>query len=175
MKRPSSRQLVRYLLIAAAAIVVFAMARPSEEIAGATVRQGSEPSRPAKRSGTALPANTAAYLSWLAHRSSDAKDAPALFATHSWFVPPPPPPPQPPPAAPPPPTAPPLPFALLGTFAAQGDEQTYFLARGDRIFDVKLGAAFDDDYQLVGVNEANLTILYKPMNARQTLALGGSP
>ena len=175
MKRPTSQQVVRSVLIAAAAIAVFAMTRPSEEVASATVRQESEPSRAARRSGTALPAGTAAYLTWLAHRTSDAKDAPALFATHTWFAPPPPLQPPPPPAPPPPPSAPTLPFALLGTFAAQGDEQTYFLARGDRIFDVKLGATFDNDYQLVDANEANLTILYKPMNARQTLALGGSP
>jgi hypothetical protein len=175
MKRPSSQQVVRCLLMAAAAIAVFAMTRPSEEVASATVRQEREPSRATRRAGTALPASTAAYLTWLAHRTSDAKDAPALFATHTWFVPPPPPPPAPPPALPPAPTAPALPFALLGTFAAQGDEQTYFLARGDRIFDVKLGATFDNDYQLVDANQANLTILYKPMNARQTLALGGIP
>jgi hypothetical protein len=175
MKRPSSQQVVRYVLMAAAGIAVFAMTRPSEEIASATVRQEREPSRAAGRSGTALPAGTAAYLTWLAHRTSDAKDSPALFATHTWFVPPPPAPPPPPPAPPLPPSAPTLPFALLGTFAAQGDEQTYFLARGDLIFDVKLGATFDNDYQLLDANEANLTILYKPMNARQTLALRGIP
>jgi hypothetical protein len=62
----------------------------------------------------------AAFLTRLAHRTSNSTTADALFATRSWYVAPPPPPL--PPAAPvvaAPPTAPPL-FTLLGSYAVQG-------------------------------------------------------
>jgi hypothetical protein len=86
----------------------------------------------------------------------------------------PPPPPAPPPAAPAAPTAPPLPFTLLGSYAAEGDQATYFLARDDRIYDVKAGDAIDADYTLIAADGANLIFNYKPLNSRQSLALGGT-
>jgi hypothetical protein len=73
-----------------------------------------------------------------------------------------------------PPTAPPLPFTLLGSYAAQGDQVTYFLARGDRIYNVKPGDAIDADYTLLEADGTNLVFNYKPLNSRQSLALGGT-
>jgi hypothetical protein len=142
-----------------------AAARPSGDVTGAEHR------------ATALNANAAAFLTRLAHRTADSKTAPALFASRSWYVPPPPPPPAPVavPAGPPPaPTAPPLPFVFMGSYAAQGDAVTYFLERGDRIYDVKVGDGVDADYSLVAVEGGNMIFNYKPLNARQSLALGGA-
>jgi hypothetical protein len=90
-------------------------------------------------------------------------------------VPPPPvaAPPAEPPAPPPPPTAPPLPFTFIGSYAVQGDQAVFFVARNDRIYDLKTGDAVDNDYTLVAVDASNMIFNYKPLNARQTLALGG--
>jgi hypothetical protein len=141
------------------------------------VTRGARDSPKAQRDGSTLNSNAAAFLTRLAHRTAESGRAGALFASRSWHVappPPPPPPPAPPPAAAAPPTAPPLPFTLLGSYAAEGDQVTYFLARDDRIYDVKAGDAVDADYTLVAADGANLTFNYKPLNSRQSLALGGT-
>ena len=138
-------------------------------------------SRMATTSGAAGPestltANAAAFLTRLAHRTADSKASADLFATHSWYVAPPPPPPAPPapPAPPPVPVAPPLPFTFLGSYAAEGDKPTYFLSRGDRIYDVKVGDSLDSEYSLDASEGSNLIFTYKPLKARQSLLAGGA-
>ena len=99
--------------------------------------------------------------------------AAGLFSPHSWHVEPPPPPAPAAPAAPPPaPAAPPLPFTFVGRYALQGDEATFFIERGDRIYDVKPGDEIDAEYTFVAVNGENMIFNYKPLNTRQSLALG---
>jgi hypothetical protein len=109
-------------------------------------------------------------------RVADATLAGELFATHSWYVPPPPPPPAPPVKAepPPPPMAPPLPFAFLGSYTPGGDVTVFFLTRGDRVYDVKVGDLIDDTYELAGAADGQLTFNYKPLNQQQTLATGAA-
>jgi hypothetical protein len=99
--------------------------------------------------------------------------ASALFAQHSWYVRPPPPPPAAPPP-PPEPTAPPLPYAFVGSFAPQGDKPVYFLARGDRVIDAHVGDRLDGVYQLESAAGGQLEFLYLPLNIRQRLAAGVS-
>ncbi len=109
-------------------------------------------------------------------RVADASKADALFGAKSWYVPPPPayvPPPPPPP--PPPPTAPPLPFVFLGSYTPSGDVTVYFLTRGDRVYDVKVGDTVDGIYQIESAKGGQLTFNYKPLNQRQTLATGATP
>jgi hypothetical protein len=48
------------------------------------------------------------------------------------------------------------------------------LSRGDRIYDVRLGDELDIDYALVAIDGGNLIFNFKPLNARQTLAIGGT-
>ena len=88
-----------------------------------------------------------------------------LFASRSW---------QPPPPAPPPvrkPTAPPLPFKYAGkliedktvrVFLTQGDTTT-LVAQGD-----KLG-----NYDIERVTTASVVLLFRPLQAKQTLNFGG--
>jgi hypothetical protein len=99
--------------------------------------------------------------------------AAALFAQHSWVVlalapalPPPPPPPEP--------TAPPLPYAFLGSFAPDGAEPVYFLARGDRVIDAHVGDRLDGVYQLESAAGGQLVFVYLPLDVHQTLASGAS-
>jgi hypothetical protein len=110
-----------------------------------------------------------------AGRVADAAASAALFASHSWYTPPPPPPPAPPPqvVAPVAPTAPPLPFAYLGSYAPAGATAVYFLTRGDQIYDVKAGDVIDSNYTFEGPRGAQLVFTYKPLNVQQTLAAEG--
>ncbi len=169
------RRMMTYAAIGAAILGLAMFGQSSDDSNAAVTRLGGASAR-SQQGASALNPNAAAFLTRLAHRTADSKTADALFATHSWYVAPPPPPPPPP--APPvvvaAPTAPPLPFAFLGSYAAEGDQVTYFLSRGDRIYDVKKGEAIDADYALVEADGANLIFNYKPLNSRQSLAIGGT-
>jgi hypothetical protein len=102
--------------------------------------------------------------------------APALFAQHSWYVPPPPGPPPPPAQPPPPPdpTAPPFPYTFVGSFAPQGDLPVFFLSRGDRVIDARVGDRLDGVYQFESASGGQLVFVYLPLNIRQSLAVGVS-
>ncbi len=145
-------------------------AAPASAHAAASGRQAPPPR-------STLSADTAALLTRLAHRGADSTSSRDLFAAHSWYVPPPPPPPPPPapPVAPSKPTPPALPFVFLGSYAAQGDPATYFLSRGDRIYDVKVGESIDAEYSLDSMDGSNLIFNYLPLKAHQSLPIGGSP
>ena len=101
--------------------------------------------------------------------------ASALFSVQSWYVAPPPPPPPPPVAAAPPPapTAPPLPFAFMGSYRPDGAATpTYFLTAGDRVYDVKIGDTLDNTYSVDGIKSGQLLLTYKPLKIQQSLAVG---
>jgi hypothetical protein len=99
--------------------------------------------------------------------------AAALFAPHSWYVPPPPPPPAAPPP-PPEPTAPPFPYTLIGSFAPDGHPPVFFLSRGDRVTDARVGDRLDGIYQFESAAGGQLVFVYLPLNISQTLAVGVS-
>ena len=171
------RRLTIIATIGAAVLLWSFLGQSSDETSAAAVRPARERAPTNERGNSTLTADAAAVLTRLAHRTTDTKTAGALFASHTWFVPPPPPPPAPVQLAgpPPAPTAPPLPFTFIGSYALQGDAATYFIARGDRIYDVKMGDAVDNDYTFVAIEGSNMIFNYKPINARQSLALGGTP
>jgi len=105
--------------------------------------------------------------------------ASALFAPHSWYVPPPrrpPPPPAPPVQQPPPPapTAPPLPYAFVGSYASEGGHPVFFLSRGDRVIDARVGDRLDGVYQFESATDGQLVFIYLPLNIRQTIPSGAS-
>ena len=97
----------------------------------------------------------------------------ALFAVQSWYIAP----PAPPPArvavqAPPPPSAPPLPFAFMGSYKSQDGNPTFFLTAGDRVYDVKVGDTLDNTYSVDGVKSGQLLLTYMPLKIQQSLAVG---
>jgi hypothetical protein len=102
-------------------------------------------------------------------RTSQTDAVPDLFAAVSWYVAPPPPPEPPPPA----PSAPPLPFVYLGQYI-EGDQQTIMLTRGARMLNVRVGEVIDKTYQVVSMQDGQLTFLYLPLNVAQSLATGTS-
>jgi hypothetical protein len=112
---------------------------------------------------------------WFAPADRIVKDtaAASLFSPHSWYVAPPPPPPapvvyQPPPA----PTAPPLPFAFMGSYRTQGGGAVYYLTAGDRVYDVKVGDTLDNTYSVDGVKSGQLLLTYMPLKIQQSIAVG---
>src|SRR6185369_9460922 len=102
--------------------------------------------------------------------------AAALFAQHSWYVlkPAPLPPPEPPPPPPPPPTAPPFPYTFVGSLTREGHPPVFFLARGDRVTDARVGDRLDGVYQFESAAGGQLVFVYLPLNIRQNLAAGVS-
>ena len=99
------------------------------------------------------------------HREND------LFSAHSWYKAPPPPPPAAAPPPPAPPTAPPLPFTYVGSFQ-QDTVTVYYLVRGDRAYDVKIGDVLDETYSVDGVSDGQLMLTYLPLAESQGLLLG---
>ena len=180
----ASKRMMIYAVLGAGSLGLTFFGQPSQDTSAAVSKPEAataHSSRMATTSGAAGPestltANAAAFLTRLAHRTADSKASADLFATHSWYVAPPPPPPAPPapPAPPPVPVAPPLPFTFLGSYAAEGDKPTYFLSRGDRIYDVKVGDSLDSEYSLDASEGSNLIFTYKPLKARQSLLAGGA-
>jgi len=91
-----------------------------------------------------------------------------LFEAKSWYVPPPPPKPLPPP----PPSAPPLPFAYMGKLIEDG-QLTVFLTKQERNYVVKAGDTIDGMYKVEALTPSMMTLVYLPLNIKQTLMIGG--
>jgi hypothetical protein len=121
-----------------------------------------------------LPSSSASVLLELAHRAADAAQASELFAPRSWYSPPPPPPP-PAPAPEAAPVAPPLPYTLMGSYTDSDNTTVYFVAREDRVYDVKPGDTLDQTYSVAAVENGQLVFIYKPLNVRQLLPIGATP
>lgn len=90
-----------------------------------------------------------------------------LFKSKSWYVPPPPPKPVPPP----PPAAPPLPFAYMGKLMEEG-AMTVFMTSQDRNYVVKSGDVIDGTYRVESITPSSLTLIYLPLNIKQSMTLG---
>lgn len=127
-------------------------------------RKGSaQPAQPPIEEGITL------KLSKLQRDELAKDDAPSdLFAAKSWYVPPPPPKPLPPP----PPSAPPLPYAYMGKMIEDG-HLTVFLTRQDRNYVVKAGETLEGMYKVESVTPQMMTLVYLPLNMKQTLMIGG--
>lgn len=91
-----------------------------------------------------------------------------LFEVKSWYVPPPPPKPLPPP----PPSAPPLPFVYMGKLVEDG-LLTVFLTKQELNYVVKVGDTIDGMYKVEEASPRMMTLIYLPLNIKQTLMIGG--
>jgi hypothetical protein len=134
--------------------------------------------RPAARPGHAVPAGRDPSMRDEVFRQTGRiaadTEAASLFSPHSWFVAPPSPPPPPAVAyqPPPPPTAPPLPFAFMGSYKAEDGASIYFLTAGDRVFDVRIGDTLDRTYSVDAVQSGQMMLTYMPLKIQQSLAVG---
>ena len=78
------------------------------------------------------------------------------------------------PAAAPPPVAPPLPFTYMGKLMS-GPEAKVFLTLGDRNLVLREGDTVDSIYRIEKIAESAITLVYLPLDERQTIATGESP
>ena len=69
------------------------------------------------------------------------------------------------------PTAPPLPFQFLGSFEQDGST-TYFIVKGDRAYNVKVGDVLEETYSVDSVANGQLMFTYLPLHTSQGLRLG---
>jgi hypothetical protein len=97
-----------------------------------------------------------------------------IFAPRSW-QPAPPPPPKPAAPVDARPTVPSLPFVYAGQL---GDPQTgkliIYLTRGDTVHTVSTGDVIDESYRIEAITDRQVTFVYLPMKAQQTLAIPGN-
>jgi hypothetical protein len=174
------------ITLRAKALIGIALACTGYVVLMPDTSQTVEPARkssaaaPAASSGShgvhAAPAGRKAPIMNASYRMSDRivadTAAASLFSPQSWYVAPPPPPPAPVIVqAPVAPTAPPLPFAFMGSYRTDG-AATYFLTAGDRVYDVKVGDTLDNTYSVDGVKSGQLLLTYMPLKIQQSLAVG---
>jgi hypothetical protein len=173
----------KLLVVAAVAIGGYVAFSPNdsttaEPTIGNTTASHAHSPRPAQ---TRRQSATHALL-MLAHRVSANTSPTALFASHSWYTPPPPPPaPAPAPgltaaqeAALNAPVAPPLPFAYMGTYSADGSQPVFFLTQGDRVYNVRVGDTLNDTYSVDSFANGQLVMTYKPLKIKQQMTVGSA-
>lgn len=128
-------------------------------------------SRPASRHAPAVMEVADVQLQRLDQRTDSDVEMIDVFKGKSWYVPPPPPPP-PKPVPPPPPTAPPLPYAFIGSYQEPGGRLIIFLNRGERVYSVSPGDVIENTYHVDGVAAGKLSLTYLPLNIKQTMNIG---
>ena len=66
------------------------------------------------------------------------------------------------------PSAPPMPYRVAGQMVLEGAAQVV-LAKGDRVLTVREGETLEDGYRVEAVKADGVTLVYVPMNVRETL------
>jgi len=95
-----------------------------------------------------------------------------IFAVRTWE--PPPPVVEPVTAGPPPPpAAPPLPFRYAGKLEEPGKATVIFLTHGEQMLAVSPGQLIDGRYRVGKLEGGQLHFLYRPLNIRQSIPVGG--
>lgn len=71
------------------------------------------------------------------------------------------------------PTAPALPFTVIGK-KLEGSEWEVYLTRGDQTYIAKQGGELAGDYRVDAISPTQITLIYLPLNEKQTLQTGAS-
>lgn len=171
---------VLILLAGALGLVIYtAMQGEGEETVEASARPRSAAGE-ITRDTTAPTASGASAASAVAASAVLAN----LFPAQSWA---PPPPPTPTPGPPPPtpiPVAPPLPFAVVGSWHQRGVDQIVVEAAGqqfvlcqrcDALGRIQQGETLLGSYRLDSISREAVVFTYMPLNQQQTLPVGGTP
>ena len=72
------------------------------------------------------------------------------------------------------PSAPPLPYRFAGRLVRDGTLQI-FLARGDVAIPIKQGQILDGAYRVEAIGEDRVTLVYLPLNHKDSIALRYAP
>jgi len=115
-----------------------------------------------------------AGLDKLGKRGQSEHKAVDIFKGKSWYVAPPKPKyvPPPPPPPPPPPTAPPLPYAYMGSYQGKDGRMIIFLTRGDQVYSVSPGDVLEGTYRVEGIASGQVVLIYLPLNIQQSISIG---
>lgn len=174
----------RALIGIALAIAGYVAFNPSDgdPTVEAAVAKRSSPTHPIGSAEQPRTRSAGSFAAALANRVAGGTAAASLFAVHTWYTPPPPPPPAPAhviseqqAAALRTPTAPPIPFAYVGTYTPDGSAPVFFLTQGDRVYNVRVGDTLDNKYSIDAFTNGQLVMTYKPLNIQQQLLVGVSP
>lgn len=71
------------------------------------------------------------------------------------------------------PTAPPLPFTVIGK-KFERDTWEVYLARGEQTYIATQGADIAGEYRVSAIEATQITLIYLPLNEKQTLQTGAS-
>ena len=160
MRRPPRIAVLIALLAAAAAWVAIDLRSPAvptsakapasgasqdPERAAAPASEVKQPGIPARSALGRIAADPFSAQSWLPRRK------PAVVSS-----------------APPEPVTPPLPYRFAGQFHRESGIEVY-VARGEEIFPVKEGDTLDGQYKVDSVSATEVSFIYLPSGARQTL------
>jgi len=115
------------------------------EHAAAPASEAKQPGIPARSALGRIAADPFSAQSWLPRRK------PAVVSS-----------------APPEPVTPPLPYRFAGQFHRESGIEVY-VARGEEIFPVKEGDTLDGQYKVDSVSTTEVSFIYLPSGARQTL------
>jgi hypothetical protein len=115
-----------------------------------------------------------AGLEKLGKRAQTERKTVDIFKGKSWYVAPPKPKavPPPPPPPPPPPTAPPMPYAYMGSYLGKDGRMIIFLTKGDQVYSVSPGDVIEGTYRVEGIASGQLVLIYLPLNIQQTISIG---
>lgn len=129
-------------------------------------------STPAEVEVTSVEKNPKVSRLDLARIDRDPNEAIAIdvFAPKSWYKPPPPP-LQSAAAQPAAPVAPALPFKYVGQLGEVDGKVTIYLAKGEKVYIVRVGEVLDEQYRLDAIHETHLTFTFIPMDKQQALAV----
>src|SRR5881409_3492269 len=159
MRRPPRIAVLIALLAGAAAWVAIDLRGPAAPTSAKAPASGApqDPERSAAASQAKPPGIPA--------RSALGRIAADPFSAQSWL-------PRRKPAvvssAPPEPVTPPLPYRFAGQFHRESGIDVY-VARGEEIFPVKEGDTLDGQYKVDSVSTTEVSFVYLPSGARQTM------
>jgi hypothetical protein len=63
----------------------------------------------------------------------------------------------------------------MGSYTPDGAAPVFFLTRGDRVYNVKIGDTLDNTYLVDSLSNGQLVLTYKPLDIKQQLAVEGTP
>jgi hypothetical protein len=133
-----------------------------------------------RRAGSALAVTAPPVMAPVASAPARLTDEPASadpFQARSWLPPPPPVKPMPvlvaAPAASVAPVAPPVPFGFMGRMEAGAGAPKVFLTHKEALVVAGVGDVIDKLYRVEDISAQGVTLLYLPLQVRQTISLPG--
>jgi hypothetical protein len=167
--KPALRRTLLGVALGVAAYLVFFADHPVGD-SGIAEPTGPSGDKAVGGSTTRSAANEAVEILELRPRVATQIKGNSLFGSTAW-VPPPKPPPPPVVPPPPPPRAPQLPFSYIGK-RFDGTRWEVFVSRGAETLILRENDLIDGTYRVESIRPPQVSIVYVPLNEKQSLAIG---